>query len=86
MTSIQLPAGHGRTARWTWSRQVERHVASPSIQSNMSVVGFGFSGSGSNAAMAFTMLTDWGAQRGADQPRTTPRRPSRPWPAPRMAR
>ncbi|MGA0525083.1 efflux RND transporter permease subunit, partial [Escherichia coli] len=44
----------------------ERHVASrASIQSNMSIVGFGFSGSGSNAAMAFTMLKDWDARNGA---------------------
>ena len=47
-------------------KKFEEHTASrPSIQSNMSVVGFGFSGSGANAAMAFTMLNDWDKRDGA---------------------
>ncbi|AST34283.2 multidrug efflux RND transporter permease subunit (plasmid) [Ralstonia solanacearum] len=66
MTSFQLPADATAERTLDVVKTYERHVASrPSIQSNISVVGFGFSGSGSNAAMAFTMLKDWGARNGA---------------------
>lgn len=37
----------------------------PGIAGNQTTLGFGFSGSGPNAAMAFTMLKDWGERDGA---------------------
>ncbi|MEH6719348.1 MAG: multidrug efflux RND transporter permease subunit [Aurantimonas endophytica] len=61
MTSVSLPAD--ATAERT--REIvslfERHVASrPDVIDNTSILGFGFSGSGANAALAFTSLKDWG--------------------------
>ncbi len=69
MTSFQLPADATAERTLDVVKQFERHAASrPSIQSNMSIVGFGFSGSGANAAMAFTMLSDWDQRNGATAP------------------
>ncbi|MGC5832344.1 multidrug efflux RND transporter permease subunit [Ralstonia pseudosolanacearum] len=66
MTTFQLPADATAERTLDVVKAFERHVASrASIESNMSIVGFGFSGSGSNAAMAFTMLKDWDARNGA---------------------
>ncbi|AZU58704.1 multidrug efflux RND transporter permease subunit [Ralstonia pseudosolanacearum] len=66
MTTFQLPADATAERTLDVVKAFEQHVASrASIQSNMSIVGFGFSGSGSNAAMAFTMLKDWDARNGA---------------------
>ena len=66
MTSIQLPADATVERTLEVVKAYEQHAASrPSIRSNITVVGFGFSGSGPNAAMAFTMLKDWGERNGA---------------------
>jgi len=66
MTVVQLPADATMERTLDVVKKFEAHTASrPSIQSNMTVVGFGFSGSGSNAAMAFTMLSDWDKRNGA---------------------
>ena len=66
MTVIQLPADSTMERTLDVVKRFEAHTASrPSIQSNMSVVGFGFAGSGANAAMAFTMLSDWDQRDGA---------------------
>jgi multidrug efflux pump len=66
LTSIQLPADATVERTLEVVKAYEQHAASrPSIRSNMTVVGFGFSGSGQNAAMAFTMLKDWGERNGA---------------------
>ncbi|UEM25211.1 multidrug efflux RND transporter permease subunit (plasmid) [Skermanella mucosa] len=66
MTSIQLPADATTERTLRIVKTFEEHVASrPAIQSNLSIVGFGFSGSGTNAAMGFTMLKDWGERDGA---------------------
>ncbi len=66
MTSIQLPADATSERTLDVVKAYERHVASrPGIDSNMSVLGFGFSGSGPNAAMGFTMLKDWKDRDGA---------------------
>ncbi len=67
ITSFQLPsdATTGRTLEVV--EQYEQHVASrPGIEVNQSVLGFGFSGSGPNAALAFTMLNDWSKRDGAN--------------------
>ncbi|MEI7376448.1 efflux RND transporter permease subunit [Dickeya chrysanthemi] len=66
MTSIQLPSDATEARTLEVVKTYEQHIASrPGIQSNMSILGFGFSGSGPNAAMAFTTLKDWSARNGA---------------------
>ncbi|WP_413457799.1 multidrug efflux RND transporter permease subunit [Herbaspirillum huttiense] len=66
MTSFQLPADATteRTARAV--DQFERYLKTrEDIGANLSVLGFGFSGSGPNAAMAFTELKDWRERKGS---------------------
>ncbi|WES87421.1 efflux RND transporter permease subunit [Dickeya fangzhongdai] len=66
MTSIQLPSDATEARTLEVVKGYEQHIASrPGIASNMSILGFGFSGSGPNAAMAFTTLKDWSARGGA---------------------
>jgi len=66
MSVMQLPADATMERTLDVVKKFERYTAGrAAIQSNMSVVGFGFSGSGSNAAMAFTMLSDWERRDGA---------------------
>lgn len=60
MTSITLPAEAtaGRTRDVV--NLFEQHVQTrPDIVNNLTIMGFGFSGSGTNTAMAFTSLKDW---------------------------
>ncbi|MXP42024.1 multidrug efflux RND transporter permease subunit [Altererythrobacter soli] len=66
MTSFQMPAD-ATTARTLEAVEAyEEHVLSrPGIRGNESVLGFGFSGSGPNAALAFTTLKDWSERDGA---------------------
>ncbi|WP_421855725.1 multidrug efflux RND transporter permease subunit [Marinomonas sp.] len=60
MTTIQLPADATTERTLDVVEVFEEYIASrPAIASNLSILGFGFSGSGSNAAMAFTVLKDW---------------------------
>lgn len=60
MTSIQLPADATTERTLAVVEKFEQHVLSrPAIESTMTVIGFGFSGSGTNAALSFTMLKDW---------------------------
>jgi multidrug efflux pump len=66
MTSIQLPTGATSERTLDVVKAFEAHVASrPALASNLVVQGFSFSGAGPNAAMAFTMLKDWGERDGA---------------------
>jgi multidrug efflux pump len=65
MTTIQLPADATTERTLDVVKVFEKYIASrPSIVSNLSILGFGFSGSGSNAAMAFTVLKDWKDREG----------------------
>ncbi|QJQ02941.1 efflux RND transporter permease subunit [Herbaspirillum rubrisubalbicans] len=67
MTSFQLPADATaeRTARAV--DQFEQYLKTrQDIGANLSVLGFGFSGSGPNAAMAFTELKDWKQRHGSN--------------------
>ncbi|MCV9938451.1 multidrug efflux RND transporter permease subunit [Boseaceae bacterium BT-24-1] len=60
MTTFSLPADAtaGRTQNIV--AMYDRHVASRSnVADNISILGYGLSGSGPNAAMAFTTLKDW---------------------------
>lgn len=65
MTTIQLPADATTERTLDVVEVFEEYIASrSSIVSNLSILGFGFSGSGSNAAMAFTVLKDWKDREG----------------------
>ncbi|HEY9097127.1 MAG TPA: multidrug efflux RND transporter permease subunit, partial [Hydrogenophaga sp.] len=66
MSAIQLPSDATAERTLDVVKRYEQHLTTrPGIASNMSILGFGFSGSGPNAAMAFTMLKDWGQRGGA---------------------
>ena len=66
MSAIQLPADATAERTLDVVKQYEQHLATrPGIASNLSILGFGFSGSGPNAAMAFTLLKDWDQRDGA---------------------
>jgi multidrug efflux pump len=66
MTVIQLPAEATLERTLDVVKVYEEHIASrSSIVSNFITVGFGFSGSGANAAQIFTVLGDWDERNGA---------------------
>jgi len=66
MTSFQLPADATMERTLDVVKGYEAHVASrPGLATNQTVIGFGFSGSGPNSALAFTMLKDWRQRDGA---------------------
>ena len=65
MTSFQLPADATQQRTLEVVKKYEAAVDTrPGIATNQSIVGFGFSGSGANTALAFTVLKDW-QHRGA---------------------
>ncbi|BBI48817.1 hypothetical protein HORIV_12380 [Vreelandella olivaria] len=62
MTSIQLPANATTERTLDVVKAYEEYVmARPAVDGNMSILGFGFSGSGANTALTFTTLKDWGS-------------------------
>ena len=66
MTSFQLPSDATTERTLDVVKVFEKHVASrPGIEANQSILGFSFSGAGTNTAMAFTMLKDWSQRNGA---------------------
>ncbi|MET2831611.1 multidrug efflux RND transporter permease subunit [Mesorhizobium shangrilense] len=66
MTSFTLPADATSERTRALVERFDRHAATrPDIANNLSIMGFGFSGSGPNAAMAFTTLRDWDARSGS---------------------
>ncbi len=66
ITDIQLPPGASRVRTEQVAAQIEEHNAQEPGEGNTTMIlGFSFSGSGQNAALAFTTLKDWSA-RGAD--------------------
>jgi len=66
MTMFQLPPDATIERTMDSIHAYDRHLATrPGIGSNMSVVGYGFSGNGPNAAMAFTMMKPWKDRGGA---------------------
>lgn len=65
ITDIQLPPGASQNRTINVIEQIEAHNASePGVGNTTMILGFSFSGSGQNAALAFTTLKDW-SQRGA---------------------
>ncbi|ROL65660.1 multidrug efflux RND transporter permease subunit [Pseudomonas protegens] len=66
LTDIQLPPGASQNRTIKVVEQIEAHNAGePGVGDSTIILGFSFSGSGQNAALAFTTLKDW-SQRGGD--------------------
>jgi multidrug efflux pump len=66
ITDIQLPPGASKSRTVQVAEQLEAHNASePGISDSTVILGYSFSGSGQNAALAFTTLKDW-SQRGSN--------------------
>jgi multidrug efflux pump len=65
MSSIQLPSDATMQRTLKVVQKFEEEIASqPAVESNIMILGFGFSGSGQNSAMAFTTLKDWKQREG----------------------
>ena len=65
ITDIQLPPGASRARTEQVAAQIEAHNAEePGVGNTTLILGFSFSGSGQNAALAFTTLKDW-SERGS---------------------
>jgi len=66
ITDIQLPPGATKNRTVQVAEQLEAHNnGEPGISDSVVILGFSFSGSGQNAALAFTTLKDW-SHRGSD--------------------
>ncbi|MBK0155082.1 multidrug efflux RND transporter permease subunit, partial [Pseudomonas sp. S75] len=66
ITDIQLPPGASRMRTEQVAAQIEAHNAQePGVGNTTLILGFSFSGTGQNAALAFTTLKDW-SQRSDD--------------------
>ena len=60
IVNVQLPPGATQNRTLDVMEQVEGFMLKqPEVQSMVSVLGFSFSGSGQNAALAFVTLKDW---------------------------
>ncbi|MBA1189250.1 multidrug efflux RND transporter permease subunit [Pseudomonas entomophila] len=67
ITDIQLPPGASRMRTEQVAAQIEAHNAGePGVGNTTLILGFSFSGSGQNAALAFTTLKDWAERSAAD--------------------
>ncbi|MQG92193.1 efflux RND transporter permease subunit [Pseudomonas sp. MN1F] len=67
ITDIQLPPGASRMRTEQVAAQIEAHNAEEAGVGNTTLIlGFSFSGSGQNAALAFTTLKDWSARSADD--------------------
>jgi multidrug efflux pump len=67
IVNVQLPPGATQNRTLSVMRQVEGFILKqPEVQSMVSVLGFSFSGTGQNAALAFVTLKDWGQRVGAE--------------------
>ncbi|MGN8019562.1 multidrug efflux RND transporter permease subunit [Phyllobacterium sp. 22229] len=66
MASFSLPADATAERTLALVETYDRHAASrPAIRDNLSILGFGFNGSGPNAALSFSTLKDWSDRNGA---------------------
>ncbi|MCO7519271.1 MULTISPECIES: efflux RND transporter permease subunit [unclassified Pseudomonas] len=67
ITDIQLPPGASQARTIAVAKQIEAHNAEePGVANTTLILGFSFSGSGQNAALAFTTLKDWSVRGSAD--------------------
>jgi len=65
IVNVQLPPGATRNRTLEVMKQVEGYMLKqPEVQSMVSVLGFSYSGSGQNAALAFVPLKDWDERKG----------------------
>ena len=68
IVNVQLPPGATQNRTLDVMRQVEGFMLKqPEVESMVSVLGFSFSGTGQNAALAFVTLKDWGERSGPGQ-------------------
>jgi len=66
LVNVQLPPGATQNRTLDVMKQVEGFMLKqPEVQSMVSVLGFSFSGTGQNAALAFITLKDWDERKGA---------------------
>ncbi|HIH2623069.1 TPA: efflux RND transporter permease subunit, partial [Burkholderia cenocepacia] len=66
ITSFLLPADATAERTHDVVKTLEKHLASrPAIQSSISVIGYGFSGQGPNAAINWSVMKDWKNRGGA---------------------
>lgn len=66
VTSIQLPSDATAERTFDVVKEFEDAVLGrEGIETNLSIMGYSFSGSGPNSALAFTTLKDWGKRKGA---------------------
>ncbi|WP_341520103.1 efflux RND transporter permease subunit [Pseudomonas sp. G.S.17] len=67
ITDVQLPPGASQSRTIEIAKQIEAHNAQePGIANTVMILGFSFSGSGQNAALAFTTLKDWSEREAQD--------------------
>ncbi|NWB83821.1 efflux RND transporter permease subunit [Pseudomonas gingeri] len=67
ITDIQLPPGASQNRTIKVVEQIEAHNATEQgVGDTTMILGFSFSGSGQNAALAFTTLKDWSARSAKD--------------------
>ena len=67
IANVQLPPGATRTRTLAVMEQAEGFfLAQPEVDKMVSVLGFSFSGSGQNAALAFVTLKPWDEREGAE--------------------
>ncbi len=68
IVNVQLPPGATQNRTLDVMKQVEGFILKqPEVQSMVSVLGFSFSGTGQNAALAFVPLKDWDERKGPGQ-------------------
>ena len=67
VANMQLPPGATQERTLEAMKQAESFfLKQPEVQTMVSVMGFSFSGTGQNAALAFVPLKDWSERSGAD--------------------
>ena len=67
IANVQLPPGATQSRTLEVMKQAEGFfLKQPEVQSMVSVLGFSFSGTGQNAALAFVPLKDWSERHGAE--------------------
>ncbi|MFV0681469.1 efflux RND transporter permease subunit [Ottowia sp.] len=72
MVNVQLPPGATQERTVNVMEEVENYMMKqPELQSIISIIGFNFSGTGPNMALAFGTLKDWEERPNEDQSATT---------------
>ncbi|MFP1133231.1 multidrug efflux RND transporter permease subunit [Asticcacaulis sp. W401b] len=72
ITSFQLPSDATEARTLDTVKMFEKHIGGrEDVKTNTSILGFSFSGSGPNSAMAFTVLKDFEDRKGTAQAEST---------------